>query len=101
MKFWIKKEMSASCSKCFGIFTGYFCDYHQKEYDKWLNANYVDLPCECGFNQWKDGQLKINIAGSTQDVYRCVNCNKVQLEECISKGVEQFEKWIRIKHRNE
>jgi len=82
------------CPKCHNIefFTGYFCQKHQNEYDEWLNADYKSHPCHCGNNEWKEGVLKMNEAGSFQEVYRCTKCNEVQ--------IEKSEKYIRIRFRN-
>lgn len=89
------------CPKCYqGISIDFWklCPEHDKEYNTWLHDEYDPIPCACGSDSWEDGTLQMTNPPSfpLALVYRCKNCEGVQLE--IS-NTEQ--KRIRIRIREE
>lgn len=73
------------------------CPQHQNEYDAWFNAEYIPMKCECGIDDWKNGELQMTNPPSfpLALVYRCKSCNDVRLEE------EKHSKRVRILLRKE
>ena len=74
-----------NCPKCIGFFSldSKFCETHQREYDAWLNKEYVpDEKCENGHKEWIRGTLQMTDPPiyPEKEVFRCSKCNDVRLE---------------------
>ena len=82
-----------NCPKCDGYFgVGYkFCPAHQKEYNNWLNAQYSPMSCECGNDEWQDGELQMTNPPTypMMKIFRCSKCGNPKLER-TEQGTVRF-----------
>jgi hypothetical protein len=74
----------SNCPKCNGFFSINYrlCDFHQRDYDDWLNKEYFPQECKCGCSEWIDGTLQMTDPPSLPEkaVWRCSQCKEIRLE---------------------
>lgn len=89
------------CPKCEGCFYKWldseFCSVHEKEYEEWLNDEYIiNKVCECGEDKWTEGTLQMTHPPTYPEVnvFRCIQCNRVQTERSPSGRVRFHRRWM-------